>query len=126
MNDRYLYRAKHIHALPANKHLDGTWIEGYLCNENYINSPSLEGEFLIDPSTICQCTGLRDKNGKLIWENDIVSVNETLYVCRFDEENFEWEFQNREETIGICCFHSSDIEITGNAIDNPELLEVGE
>lgn len=26
----------------------------------------------IDPSTICQCTGLRDKNSKLIWENDIV------------------------------------------------------
>ena len=41
MNNRYLYRAKHIHALPANKHLDGTWIEGYLCNENYIYSPSL-------------------------------------------------------------------------------------
>ena len=55
-----------------------------------------------------------------------MNVNGTLYVCRFDEENFAWEFQNREETIGICCFHSSDIEIVGNAIDNPELLEVGE
>ena len=122
MNDRYLYRAKHIHALPANKHLDGTWIEGYLCNENYINSPLLEGEFLIDPSTICQFTGLKDKNGKLIWENDIVSANGTLYVCRFDEENFEWEFQNCKETIGICCFHSIDIEIIGNIFDNKELL----
>ena len=32
----------------------------------------LIGKYEVDPSTICQCTGLKYKNGKLIWENDIV------------------------------------------------------
>ena len=132
MNDRYLYRAKRTD--------NGEWVEGhYITNEKDPNHAYIGYLFgVVDgmvhdtdiveviPSTICQCTGLKDKNGKLIWENDIVNVNGTLYVCRFDEDNFAWEFQNREETIGICCFHSIDIGIVGNAIDNPELLEVRE
>ena len=135
MKDRYLYRAKRTD--------NGELVEGYyaVIGEKAVIIEKRGEEFYdvegekkshgnkiveVDQSTICQCTGLKDKNGKLIWENDVVSVNDTLYVCRFDEENFEWEFKNHEETIGICCFHSSDIEITGNAIDNPELLEVGE
>ena len=125
MNDRYLYRAKRTD--------NGEWITGIgISDRNHgvtLVWKSDDGclyETYVDHSTICQCTGLKDKNGKMIWENDVVSVNDTLYVCRFDEDNFEWEFQNCKETIGICCFHSSDIEITGNAIDNQELLEVGE
>ena len=131
MNDRYLYRAKHIHALPANKHLDVTWIEGYLCNENYIYSPSLEGEFFIDPSTICQCTGLEDKNDKLIWENDIViingwigkvmwSSNDTAYIVLPNDD-----IKNETYCLGYWV-NEYDVEVIGNEIDNPELLEVGE
>lgn len=45
MNDRYLFRAKHAHELPHNKHLDGKWIEGYITGENHIYSPSLKGNF---------------------------------------------------------------------------------
>ena len=55
-----LFKAKHIHLLPQNEHLDGTWVEGYLCDENYIYSPKLKQEFLIDPETVCQYTGLTD------------------------------------------------------------------
>ena len=69
MNDRYLYRAK--------RKDNGEWISGYLYGiweRKYIlwgminDVPDMKE---VDPSTICQCTGLKGKNGKLIWENDI-------------------------------------------------------
>lgn len=36
MNREILFRAKHIHAIPGNEHLNGTWVHGYLSDENYI------------------------------------------------------------------------------------------
>lgn len=54
MNREMLFRAKHIHATSGNEHLNGTWVHGYLSDENYIYDKSLEGEFLIDENTICR------------------------------------------------------------------------
>ncbi|MDY3343249.1 MAG: hypothetical protein SOX45_11245 [Lachnospiraceae bacterium] len=42
-----LFRGKHMHVCQENKHLDGTWVEGYLEDENHINDGKCE--FLIDP-----------------------------------------------------------------------------
>ena len=73
MEDRYLFKAKRVD--------DGEWIVGYIARyghtgeEKYYIVPTYASvlySFLIDKNTICRCTGLRDKNGKLIWENDIV------------------------------------------------------
>lgn len=55
--------------------------------------------YSVFPGTICQCTGLNDKNGKLIWENDIVELfgyrGTIKYVCGgFGigyRENIDWE-----------------------------------
>lgn len=67
MNNRYLFKAKH--SLTSKK-----WHIGYLIKEPdgyYIKDEDVM-VYISDSNTICQCTGLKDKNGKLIWENDIV------------------------------------------------------
>lgn len=142
MNREILFRAKHIHISPKNEHLDGEWVEGYLSNKNYINSPELEGEFLIDKNTICQYTGLKDKNGKKIWENDIVSgiaysSNFVGYIVWIDEiAGFGVRYYNRHRE--PTAWANSSIltaiqkwskpnefqaEIIGNIFDNPELIK---
>lgn len=62
-----LFKAKHVHILPQNEHLDGAWVYGYLSDKNYINSTYVDeygerytSEALIDPETVCEYTGLND------------------------------------------------------------------
>ena len=89
---------------------------------------SLQG-FEVDPSTVCQWTGLKDKNGNLIWENDIVNClaekccgyigwNESeagfCFNVLLEDGRFEEE----------CIYDYQDcIEVIGNIFDNSELLE---
>lgn len=138
-----LFRGKHIHALPQNRHLDGTWVFGYLCDENYINSPELEGEYLVDPETICQYTGLTDKNGRKIFERDIVRY-------QFDNDDCPFPNKHTEKIIGKVFFsdfrasfsvtagrnlsaslnndlfkyvqNGNRVEVIGNIFDNQELI----
>ena len=72
MNREILFRAKHIHVISGNEHLDRTWVHGYLSDENHIYDKSREGEFLVDENTICQYTELANELGEEFWENDIV------------------------------------------------------
>lgn len=53
MNREILFKAKHIHAITGNEHLNGRWVKGYLSDKNYIYDKSLEGEFWVDENTIC-------------------------------------------------------------------------
>ena len=125
MNNRYLYRAKRTD--------NGEWVEGDLVHSVYKINDICVGKYgnevgmhQVDESTICQCTGLKDKNGKLIWENDIVKINGVVYICFWNKSNFEWGFKNNAEDFGVAYISSDNIRIAGNIFDNPELLEVGE
>ena len=103
MEDRYLYRAKRLD--------NGEWVEGYLSypfctkkgNESYYfyakDSLGFFCRCVVDASTICQCTGLKDKNGKLIWENDVVDFLGHKGAIYFEcgsfgigyRKNIDWE-----------------------------------
>lgn len=84
----------------------------------------------VDSSTICQCTGLKDKNGKLIWENDIVETQYGKAVVVWDKSG--WRIKWIDDLIWRKDLHywvndnSWRIEVIGNKFDNPELLEVQE
>ena len=139
MNDRYLFRAKRTD--------DGEWVEGNRIDDgvtgqvfihasgNTVNESDKVGEdgclrfvaFEVDPSTICQCIGLKDKHGKLIFENDIVRCGENCTVTWCDTFA-SWRLNTsrwmHSHFFGEAC-EPEDVEIVGNIFDNPELLEAG-
>lgn len=133
MNDRYLFRAKRIDS--------GEWVEGYYTY--YPNGLYAEGIIVhvirdtsaypgklelysVDPSTICKCTGLKDKNGKLIWENDIIKCGEYTTRVSWNKKYASWVL-SRSGWLYHHFFGESqnpeDCEVVGNIFDNPELLE---
>ncbi len=130
MNREILFRAKHIHAMDSNEYLNGRWMHGYLSDKNYINDKSLEGEFLVDENTICQYTGLTDKNGKKIFEGDILRhADETILKTVWNDRKYGFAAQCVKGSVllkdckwGLWEFESDEVEVIGNAFDNPELL----
>lgn len=131
MKDRYLYKAKRAD--------NGEWVQGYLYGiweKRYIlwgMTNDVPNMIEVDPTTICQYTGLKDKNGKLIWENDIVKdKNSNFYIAiwRNDYYQYCWVciksiieiFVGRKQDLWIIA-ENFEIEVIGNIFDNPELLE---
>lgn len=129
MENRYLFRAKRIdnnewvYGLPSCDE-DGEIEEIEVWSEDDINFYS------VDPETICQCTGIKDKNGKLIWENDIVNcLTEECYgYIGWNESEAGFYFNVLLEDGNFEEEHIYDyqdcIEVIGNTFDNSELLEV--
>lgn len=151
MNDRYLFKAKRTD--------NGEWVQGYYakgldvftnCEEAHIifepntmfySSGETDGWYKVDPSTICQCIGLKNKNGKLIWENDIVKdifgdtcapIKYGSYQNCFDSTKTEhigfyvdWlgKYAKRYRKDLGYWINMVNAEVIGNIFDNPGLLE---
>ena len=114
----------------AKKTLDGKWIKGDLVHhkdsdnvwitdyENQLTSP-------VNPSTVCQFTGLKDSEGKEIWEGDIVHDSydllciDNLYEVVYIEEEGTFAFKSLDKVDNYEPFvNLFEVYVVGNKFDN--------
>lgn len=125
------------------KRPNGEWREGSLLfypdvNRAFISSgeyKSIGGTVEVDKRTIGQYIGLTDKNGKKIFEGDIVLCKvigireEKIHkgFVEYTEDSFGVNIKGIVPTQKCLAFsmHNGDVEIIGNIHDNPELLKEG-
>ena len=131
MEDRYLFKAKRLDnhywiLVFLSVHKTGKYFIRPICGS------ALSSEE-VDKNTICQCTGLKDRNGKLIFENDIVAYWDTYSTENgwaeadcigkvvWDDETLSFQVTNRlsSESYEVL----DECSVIGNIFDNPELLE---
>ena len=117
MENRYLYRGKRSD--------NGEWVEWNMIT-------GIPHDVHILNNIVCQCTGLKDKNGRLIFENDILSghidvefpEDETRKRVVWHKNGWCTNEPGCDDYEELDDFDSENFEVIGNMIDNPELLEV--
>jgi len=134
VNDRFLFRGR----------ADGVWYRGSLHVCKQTNHHHIIGDFAgdethflnlspcelveADPTTVGQCTGLKCKNGTLVFEGDILGYRDSLFRVAWDATGGRFlGFTDIGNPDGRICYITDELgkyaEIIGNIHDNPELLK---
>lgn len=134
-----LFRGKRVN--------NGKWVYGAYCGlcritnkaggfeyEHLMRQSNNEPLYMVDPETVGEYTGLKDQNGKKIFEGDIVRYRPE-YLCEplqsvveycADKWNYPaFDLKDHDyEANGLQCAHEEGCcEVIGTIYDNPELLE---
>lgn len=157
MNREIIFKAKtEMIVRTYNNGLDdGEWVQGYLrCDcgmwliYQFEYDRADQVAYEVNPETICQWTGLKDRNGNKVWENDILKDfdDDMLMVVRWDNEEIrfvldgygtkgavmEYGYDENAGGYGVVDIYGFDdfyepinavSEVIGNIFDNPELLK---
>ena len=122
----------------AKRDGSGEWVEGCLVIDHsrsnlfeYRMQPVESGVLYappINPETLCQFTGLCDKNGNKIWENDVIQYGTVAAVAKFGEYGngglgFYVDFPEETFYRKELGYWRRKVETSGNVFDNPELLQ---
>lgn len=113
---------------------NGKWITGYYyheCGNTYIvedrqslSETSRNVPYVVIPETVGQFTGLLDKNGKEIYEGDILNNGQRNYFVCWNSERGAWWLKNKDliytTPLG---FLSIELFVVGNIYDNPDLIK---
>ena len=118
-----LFRGKRLY--------NGEWVEGNyweFCGDHNIMVPGNCIGSRVDPSTVGQYTGLKDKNGERIFEGDVLTVDgeDGFFVLEFQEDTARFVMDGDSIVVDFDNFWSYEVEVMGNIHDNPEYLEEGE
>lgn len=129
---------------------NGKWIYGYyVYNGKHLIVNTTKGSLgfglEVDEKTIGQFIGLTDKNGKKIFEGDIVKYGNSIFIIVFDRTGWDngvgltgfatynkiygYEKDTKTSEEFICanrCIDLRELEVIGNIHDNKELLDIGE
>ena len=111
-SDQKMYEVYNLHIGTGN----------VIITERYGNNAILLGDYIL-----MQCTGLKDRNGTLIYEGDIVEVlpEEEYAVIEWNDDTARFDIRMISEK--VCAdfdnYYGDELEVIGNICENPELLK---